>query len=135
MTYDDPTTPAADPVPAGNHCLWRQDAAGPGGPAGACSTIRPYFRGTSMTSVDGTTTTMCTLRVSTCESQAAFSSFDCMTLDATGDALCGQASVHDGVCRAVDVASNRCTVFCGSDDDCRGGFSCDTGSSPSVCLF
>ena len=88
-----------------------------------------------MTSVDGTTTTMCTLRVSTCESQAAFSSFDCMTLDATGDALCGQASVHDGVCRAVDVASNRCTVFCGSDDDCRGGFSCDTGSSPSVCLF
>ncbi len=135
MTYDDPTTGAADPVPAGNHCLWRQDAAGPGAPGGDCATIRPYVRGAAATSVDGTTATVCTLRVSTCESQAAFSMLDCMTLDAAGDARCGQPGLHDGVCRMAGPTTNRCSVFCGSSDDCRGGFSCDTGASPSVCLF
>ncbi len=57
-----------------------------------------------------------------------------MTLDAAGDAMCGRDSVNDGVCRMFGSTTNRCTVFCLSDDDCPGT-SCDTGASPRVCLF
>ena len=49
--------------------------------------------------------------------------------------ICGVMGIHDGVCRNLMATSNRCTVFCLSDDDCRGGVTCDTGASPSVCRF
>jgi hypothetical protein len=58
---------------------------------------------------------------------------DCMTLDAAGDARCGRMDVADGVCRNVSGATNRCTVYCGSDDDCRPGFACNTTLSPGEC--
>ncbi|MFO0683402.1 MAG: hypothetical protein U0234_15195 [Sandaracinus sp.] len=136
MTYDDPTTGAADPVPAGNHCLWREDASGAGAPNGSCfGNGRPYVRASSLTSVDGVTAMVCTFRSSTCEAQAAFSMTDCMTLDLTGDARCGEPTLHDGVCRMVDATHNRCTTFCGSDDDCKPGFSCNSAASPPVCNF
>lgn len=136
MTYDDPTTPAADPVAVGTRCLWRQDATGAGAPNGSCfSNERPYVRASSLTSIDGVSTTVCTLAVSTCESQGAFRMTNCMTLDAAGDAMCGLPAVHDGVCRGVDMTTNRCTVFCGSDDDCPLGFPCDITVTPRVCHF
>jgi hypothetical protein len=135
FTYDDPRTPAADPVPAGNHCAFRQDAAGPGAPAGDCVNIRPYVRAQMAMSVDGVETTFCTFRQSTCEAHRDFSMTDCMTLDLAGDALCGIDDVGDGVCRMFGATTNRCTVFCGSDDDCPMGFACDTAATPRVCLF
>ncbi|MFO0683401.1 MAG: hypothetical protein U0234_15190 [Sandaracinus sp.] len=136
MTYDDPTTGAADPVPAGNHCLWREDASGAGAPNGSCfGNGRPYVRASSLTSVDGVTAMVCTLAVSTCEAQTAFRMTDCMTLDAAGDARCGEPTLHDGVCRMVDATHNRCTTFCVSDDDCPAGVTCNTGASPRVCNF
>lgn len=136
MTYDDPTTPAADPVAVGNHCLWRQDAAGTGAPSGSCLDIRPYVQASSLSSVDGTTAMVCTLALSTCEAQAGFRMTDCMTIDATGDARCGATGVHDGMCQMFDSTHNRCTVFCLSDDDCRTGVACDTSVTPTpVCHF
>lgn len=135
MTYDDPTTTAADPVAVGNRCLWRQDAAGTGAPNGDCTTLPPYVRASALTSVDGVATMVCSFRESTCEAQAAFSATNCMTLDAAGDALCGVIGVHDGVCRMFGATTNRCTVFCGSDDDCPIGFACDAAASPRVCMF
>jgi hypothetical protein len=133
MMYDDPATTAADPVFAGNHCLWRSDASGPG-PGGACSTIRPYVATRSVTSVDDVTTNVCVLAVSTCEAHEDFrdSEMPC-TLDATGDALCGREGVPDAVCRMLDAAANLCTVYCVSDTDCRAGVTCDTGVSPGQC--
>jgi hypothetical protein len=78
---------------------------------------------------------VCALALSTCEAQGGYRMTDCMTLDATGDARCGVAAIHDGVCRMQDATHNRCTVFCGSDDDCRMGFSCDTSMTPPICMF
>jgi hypothetical protein len=43
------------------------------------------------------------------------------------------ASVPDGVCRRLDAASNRCTVYCLSDDDCRAGSTCDITLTPGQC--
>ena len=133
MTYDDPATPAADPVAVGNHCLWRSDASGTGAPNGDCfANARPYARTSMLTSVDGVTADVCTLAVSTCAAQEDFRMVNCMTLDAAGDALCGVASVPDGVCRNVSGTTNRCTVFCLSDDDCPGT-TCAPGAVPRQC--
>jgi hypothetical protein len=133
MMYDDPATAGADPVAVGNHCLWRSDASGTGAPNGACSTVRPYVSTQSVTSVSGVTADVCTFRVSTCEAQRDFSMVNCMTLDATGNALCGVTGVPDGVCRRLDAASNRCTTYCLSDDDCPSGSTCDTTTTPRQC--
>lgn len=133
MMYDDPATGAADPVSAGNHCLWRSDASGPGAPGGACSTIRPYVSTVSRTSVDGTTANVCTLALSTCEAHEDFRMVNCMTLDAPGNARCGRDAVADGVCRSTGGPTNLCTVYCGSDTDCRAGFTCDAGFTPGQC--
>jgi hypothetical protein len=134
MMYDDPATGGApDPVPVGNHCLWRSDASGPGAPNGDCFTTRPYVRTERLTSVDAVTADVCTFRVSTCEAQRDFSMVNCMTLDAAGNALCGVTGVPDGVCRNVSGMTNRCTTYCLSDDDCRAGSTCDITLTPGQC--
>ena len=128
MTFDTPARPV------GNYCLWRLDSTGAGAPNGACSTVRPYVRALpDATSLEGVTATVCGLRVTTCPAMNDFSATNCMTLDATGDARCGAAGFADGVCRVLDAAANRCTVECGSDDDCKTGFTCDTTVVPQVC--
>lgn len=133
MMYDDPATTAADPVFAGNHCLWRSDATAPG-PADDCFSVRPYVATRPLTSVDGVSTDLCTLAVSTCEAHDDFrSSAITCTLDAAGNALCGREGVPDAVCRSTGGPTNRCTVYCGSDDDCRAGFTCDSTTTPGQC--
>ena len=130
MTFDTPARPV------GNFCLWRQDAAGTGAPGGACSAVRPYVRAAAgTTSIEGVSATVCGLRSTTCPALNDFSMRNCMTLDATGDALCGALGFDDGLCRMLDAAANRCRVECGSDDECRDGFTCDTSVTPAVCLF
>ena len=130
MTFGD----AAMAYEAGTHCLWRSDAFGAGAPAGACSTMRPYFTARTLTGVGGESAEVCTFATSTCAAQADFRNKPC-TLNPEGDALCGVAGVPDAVCRAVDGATNLCTVFCGSDFDCPGGVTCNTGATPRVCRF
>jgi hypothetical protein len=132
--YDDPRTPVGDVVDTGMHCAWPRDATGAGAPDGSCLAVRPYLRASDLVSADGVAATVCTLRQSTCEAHADFSDVDCMTLDADGDARCGLENVDDGVCRAFDAVANRCTVLCGSDEDCRMGFTC-SGDTPGVCEF
>jgi hypothetical protein len=131
MTYDDPSTPASDPVAAGFHCLQRQATV-----AGAdCINTRPHASPQMFTSIDGTTDVVCGLRASTCEAQAAFDMTNCMTLDASGNDRCGAAGLNDGVCRMRSVTTNRCSVYCVSNDDCRSGTSCNTALNPGVCTF
>ena len=98
MTYRDPTVTGAMAQTAGSYCLWRLDASGTG-PRGSCLNTIPYSNAVDTTSADGVPTTVCSLTVSTCAAQADFRNRDCMTLDMTGDALCGVAGLHDGVCR------------------------------------
>jgi hypothetical protein len=53
--------------------------------------------------------------------------------------LCGEPDLNDAGCELFDTAGDdniyRCTVRCGSYDDCPDGeYACDTGS-PRVCSF
>ena len=133
MVYDDPNTPATDPVGVGLHCLHRQDATGAGRPNGDCLTTRPHTSAQTLTSVDGVSATMCALRLSTCEAQMMYDDTNCMTLDAAGDARCGLPGVGDGVCRMRSATTNLCSVYCQSNNDCPG--TCDTSGFPRVCNF
>lgn len=105
----------------GHFCLWREDAGG-GGPAGACSRVEPYRRSEAATSINGVTTNVCNLRVTTCPALTQFDIRDCTdgTPPGTTDDECGHPGVSDGLCRAVDAAANRCTVPCDNFRDCPG---------------
>jgi Cys-rich repeat protein len=129
-----PTTFGSTAAPAGKFCLWRLDAMGTGAPGGACSRVPPYVRVQDTTSVDGVATMACGLRATTCPALNAYSSTNCMTLDAAGDARCGVEVLDDGLCRALDSATNLCTVPCASDIDCPGT-TCNTGVTPRVCAL
>ena len=127
VIYDDPTTPAADPVNTGLHCL-QQEA-----PVVDCLLTRPFSTSTPTTSVDGVAADVCGLRRSTCEAEAAYDSTNCMTLDTAGNDRCGLPGVNDGVCRMRSSTTNRCSVYCTSNDDCRPGVICDTVAG--ICRF
>lgn len=131
MTYDDPNTPASDPVSVGYHCLQRQATV-----AGAdCVNARPHRSPQTLTSIDGTSDTFCGLRLSTCEAQAAFDSVNCMTLDSVGNARCGVPMVGDGVCQMSSATTNNCSVYCITNNDCPSGTTCNTALTPGVCTF
>ena len=116
----------------GSYCLWRQDA--PAGPNGSCTTIPPYRGSEEETSLDGTTATVCTLRQTTCTALSEFDVRPCTdgTPPDASDEECGISGLDDGLCRMVDAVTNRCTIPCGSDDDCNIGFTC-SASPPKYC--
>ena len=120
----------------GQFCLFREDAGG-GGPAGACSRVPPYRRSESATSIGGVMTNVCNLRVTTCPALNQFDMLDCTdsTPPGTTDDECGHPGVDDGLCRRASSTTNRCTVPCGSNDDCVTGFSCNTAVTPRHCSF
>jgi hypothetical protein len=116
---------------AGYFCLYQQGA--PGAPAD-CTTARPYIKALSATSIDGTVASVCSLRVSTCTAQNQFSQTSCSSATNTADdTLCGFAPGADSKCVAFGTSQHRCTVLCGSSDDCKSGFTCNTGVNPSIC--
>ncbi|HMJ11902.1 MAG TPA: hypothetical protein VK524_10840 [Polyangiaceae bacterium] len=122
----------------GYFCVW-QRAAGVGGAPSSCTNARPYFKAVGdAESIDGTTADICTLAVSTCPAQNDFRSpaINCAPAGVPNDALCGFGGVADGYCRALPAPEDdmyRCTVPCGSPDDCRIGFECDIVSNPPYC--
>ncbi len=115
-------------VELGNFCLWPEDAVA--GPDGDCLSTRPYIQAEALTPVEGgDAISVCSLRLTTCQGLADFSAKDCMTLDETGDALCGAEGVEDGYCIKFNDANNQCTVPCGSANDCPVNF--DTCAEPA----
>lgn len=123
MTFGDP------PVPVGSYCLWRQDATETGGPMGDCFTIPPYVRASTGTpSIDGTSASVCSLAVTTCEALNDYRSTTCPSLDAAGHAVCGVVDVDDGVCTMAGAMTNLCTIRCAGAVDCPFGFSCLGGT-------
>jgi hypothetical protein len=116
---------------AGYFCLYQQGA--PGAPAD-CTTARPYIKALSATSIDGTVASVCSLRVSTCTAQNQFSQTSCSSATNTADdTLCGFAHGTDSRCVPFGTSQHLCTVACGSDLDCRTGFTCNTSINPPVC--
>ena len=88
---------------------------------------------TNETSIDGESADICGLRSSTCIANNHFSTKDCATSNAADDTKCGFAPPKDAKCSAFGPSQFRCTMTCGSDDDCPSGFSCDIGATPRVC--
>jgi len=130
MTYGSP----AESV--GWYCLWRQDAAAPG-PAGDCFTARPYVAARAgAESIDGTAAAVCGLAVTTCDALNHFrtpgrGTGSCALSGDPDD--CGVDGQDDGPCVMAGMATNRCSVWCGSDDDCLSGFTCNTMVSRRYC--
>jgi Cys-rich repeat protein len=123
-------TPAKD---VGYFCFWKK-AAGVGGAPALCSAARPYVKTlVNQTSIDGQSADACGLAVSTCTSVGQFRSKDCTTNLAPDDTKCGFAPPDDAKCAQFDTDVYRCTMTCGSDDDCPAGFPCDKSGSPWVC--
>src|SRR5688572_9662451 len=102
-------------------CAWQRGAEGA---PSLCSEARPYAQArAAVLSIDGTQGDMCVLAVSTCAAHEDFRSTNCETetADVTDDDLCGEVGLEDGVCDLFESSGDnvyRCSVPCGSDDDC-----------------
>jgi hypothetical protein len=128
---------------AGNHCLWKQSASGPGAPNADCGNVRPYV-GTEAgwKSVDGETPTVCKPAITTCQAQNDFRSKPCTGETSEGHAQCGVDGIDDAFC-AQCYTGFRCTVPCVSFDDCWNTRLADEdectelnlGKLARVCLF
>lgn len=118
----------------GYFCHWKKGDTANGAPTSCVATGRPYV-GTqvNVTSIDGTTSDICSLRSSTCVARNQFSSKDCSVTASPSDALCGVSPPNDAKCAAFDATNFRCTMTCLSDDDCPSPASCNTGVTPAVC--
>lgn len=131
-----------DGTETGYYCVWRKN--GGGGAPTACSLARPFVdTRAGATSIDGTTADVCGLALTTCAGYNDFRDPDVNcepTPDAANDTLCGYPALDDAHCRYFDddgAGDNfyRCTTPCGSDDDCKAGFACNTGVTPNVCTL
>jgi hypothetical protein len=127
QTFDDPTdSPDQGAIDIGYFCAWRFDAAS--GPNMNCFSTPPYVaRDQAHASIDGTAADVCVLAVSTCPALTDFRSKNCALTGTPDDNQCGFAGApHDGYC--VETSSPgvyRCTMPCGSADDCKPSFSCN----------
>jgi hypothetical protein len=122
-----------DGIDIGYFCFWKQGDTGNGAPSDCFTEGKPYAGvQVNATSVDGQKSDICTLRSSTCIARNQFSSKDCKS-GATGEnSLCGSTPPKDAKCDQVGASANyRCTMTCGSDEDCPGVFTCNT--STDVC--
>jgi hypothetical protein len=120
----------------GYFCHWKQGDTTDGAPADCTAGGRPYIGiQKNATSIDGTASDICTLAVSTCTALNQFRAKDCTVASAPSDAVCGVSPPNDAKCMQFGSTTYRCTVTCGSDDDCPSPFPCDPGVSPRVCNF
>jgi len=119
----------------GHFCFFVQGDTAHGAPAECFTSGRPYVKAWPTTSIDGQTTTLCGLAVTTCIALNQFRQADCSTPGGGTDAHCGAAPGVDSKCLPFGASQYRCTVVCLSDDDCRSGVTCDTTVNPPVCTL
>jgi len=118
----------------GYFCFWKKGDTADGAPATCLPGADPYAATLmNATSIDGTKSDICSLRSSTCVARNQFSSKDCKNVALPDDSLCGFAPTKDSKCAQADVGVFRCTLTCGSNDDCPSPFTCNTGATPAVC--
>jgi hypothetical protein len=116
----------------GYFCFWERGASEGGAPSG-CGSARPYVDTlANATSIDGTVADVCGLAVSTCVARSQFRSENCGTTT-PDDSLCGVAPPADAICVEFDTDVQRCTMTCGSDDDCPPGFPCNDAVANPYC--
>lgn len=116
-------------------CLWDPNSGVSGAPTTcAAQTARPFSKTKTLQSLDGGQVQVCALAFSTCLAREQFRSTSC---DASTGSGCGHGELEDGLCRAVESASegspSACTMACGSSVDCPSGFACNVNESPPFC--
>jgi len=127
-------SPAKD---VGYFCHWKKGDAAGGAPTSCSMTGKPYSdTQLSVTSIDGVTSDICTLRSSTCIANNQFGSKDCAVASVPSDAACGFAPGEDSKCAVFDSTDGtyRCTMTCLVPEDCPGS-TCKPGAAPRVCSF
>ena len=118
----------------GYFCHSKQGDIGNGAPADCTVGGQPYvgvINGAK--SIDGQSADICALRKSTCVARNQFSQKDCAPTSSPNDTLCGFAPPDDAKCAKYGTTTYRCTMRCGSDDDCPSSFTCATGLAQPVC--
>ena len=108
----------------GYFCFWREGDTEHGAPETCGSTSRPFVEQIpNVTSIDQQVANICSLRTSTCIARNQFGRKECGTT-VPDNSLCGVAPPADAVCAAFNATEQRCTMTCGTDDDCPPGFPC-----------
>ena len=121
------------PDEVGYFCHWKRGDTDNGAPA-LCSSAPPYVKTISAaSSIDGATADLCGLAVSTCTARNEFRAKDCTVAMSPDDTLCGFDPPNDARCVEFDTGVYRCTMRCGSDDDCPPSFSCNTAPLQPYC--
>jgi hypothetical protein len=118
----------------GYFCHWKQGDTANGAPSDCPTQGRPYIKVADAFSIDGEAADVCTLAVSSCTANGEFRNKNCAPTGTPNDTLCGAAAPNDAKCVSFG-ASYRCTMTCGSDDDCPVGFPCNTSVTPRVCTL
>ena len=110
----------------GNFCTQTKEARV--GAEGNCSAEgAPFADNKELTSVGGVTARFCVLRTTTCPAYSDHSQQPTGCAASQLDSACGAPDVNDGLCRQKDGETTFfCTYRCGSDLDCKPGFTCPT---------
>jgi hypothetical protein len=123
----------------GNFCFWKQGDTESKAPKDCTvEKNRPYVNvAEDVVSVDGEVATLCTLAaVTTCVALNQYRTKDCALAGVPDDENCGFASGEDSMCVPFgSLGSYLCTTACGSDYDCKPGFSCNATTNPDTCTL
>jgi len=119
----------------GYFCHWKKGDTVNGAPADCFANGRPYAATvTGMLSIDRQTADVCVLALSSCPASTDFRKKNCAPTGTPDDLQCGVAAPVDAKCIQVTSSSAyRCTMTCGSDEDCPNGFPCNMARG--VCQF
>jgi len=119
-------------------CFWKEGETQHGAPANCALSGRPFVKQVqNAASIDGAIADICTLRVSSCLALKQFSDVDCATSPTNpmaDDSKCGVVPGMDARCAVVEEVVFRCTMTCGSNEDCLSPVACE-GAVTSVCKF
>ena len=113
----------------GTFCTWTKAARV--GSGGSCDPDGKPFAllSSEATSIDGATADLCVLATTTCPAYFDHRQPHCTGTD--DDASCGAADLNDGQCE-LKSTTYLCTYACGSDVDCKTGFTCTPGGYCSL---
>ena len=116
-------------------CFWKEGDTQNLAPANCSLNGRPFIKQElNASSIDGAKADLCTLRVSSCLAFQQFSDVAC-TEPAMADSKCGAVPGVDARCAVMQPEVFKCTMTCGSNEDCISPFNCDTDQTPRICKF
>jgi hypothetical protein len=122
----------------GHFCFWKQGDTANGAPTDCTLPAnRPYVNvQADVLSIDNDSGTLCMLRaVTSCPALNDYSAKSCVNNNKPEEQLCGFAPGEDSKCIAFGSSQYLCTNTCGSDLDCKQGFTCNVATNPDTCTL